>query len=100
MRWLAILLAGSRFLCAQIQNGPPLPYRVVEDWPQLPAGWNFGEVAAVDVDANDNVWVFSDGPHPVMQFDKVRQVSAGMARVSWQEASWLAGGPGWKCLDG
>jgi streptogramin lyase len=57
-------------LCAQIQTGPPLPYRVVEGWPQLPVGWNFGEVAAVDVDKNDNVWVFSDGPHPVMQFDK------------------------------
>lgn len=70
MKRLGILLATSTFLCAQIQTGPALPYRVVEGWPQLPAGWNFGEVAAVDVDTNDNVWVFSDGPHPVMQFDK------------------------------
>jgi hypothetical protein len=62
MRRLGILLATCTFLCAQIQTGPPLPYRVVEGWPQLPAGWNFGEVAAVDVDTNDNVWVFSDGP--------------------------------------
>jgi DNA-binding beta-propeller fold protein YncE len=70
MRRVGILLATCTFLCAQIQTGPPLPYRVVEGWPQLPAGWNFGEVAAVDVDKNDNVWVFSDGPHPVMQFDE------------------------------
>ena len=68
MRRLGILLATCTFLCAQIQTGAPLPYRVVEGWPELPAGWNFGEVAAVDVDKNDNVWVFSDGPHPVMQF--------------------------------
>ena len=71
MRRLGILLLPTcTFLCAQIQTGPPLPYRVVEGWPQLPTGWNFGEVAAVDVDTNDSVWVFSDGPHPVMQFDK------------------------------
>ncbi len=70
MRSLVIAFATCTLLSAQIQTGPPLPYQVVEGWPQLPAGWNFGEVAAVDVDRNDNVWVFSDGPHPVMQFDK------------------------------
>jgi hypothetical protein len=37
---------------------------------QLPPGWNFGEVAAVDVDRNDHVWVFSDGPHPVIEPDR------------------------------
>ena len=61
MRRLGILLATCTFLYAQIQTGPPLPYRVVESWPQLPAGWNFGEVAAVDVDKNNNVWVLATG---------------------------------------
>jgi sugar lactone lactonase YvrE len=70
MRRLFLLFATCACLSGQIQTGPPLPYRVVEGWPQLPSGWNFGEVAAVDVDRNDNVWVFSDGPHPVMEFDK------------------------------
>ena len=64
MRRLFLLFATCVCLSGQIQTGPPLPYRVVEGWPQLPSGWNFGEVAAVDVDRNDNVWVFSDGPHP------------------------------------
>jgi hypothetical protein len=68
MRRLGILLAACTVLCAQIQTSVPHPYRVVEGWPELPARWNFGEVAAVDVDKSDNVWVFSDGPHPVMQF--------------------------------
>src|SRR5271170_6912945 len=63
------------FLCAlaafgQIQSGPPLPHHVVKDWAQLPKGWNFGECSGVDVDANDNVWVFNRGAHPVIEFDK------------------------------
>jgi sugar lactone lactonase YvrE len=63
-----------------IQSGPPLPYQVVRDWPQLPEGWNFGEVAGVDVDEADNVWVYSRGPHPVIQFDK-----SGKFLRSWPE---------------
>jgi len=70
MRRLAILWAACTVLSAQVQTGPVLPYRAVEGWAQLPAGWNFGEVAAVDVDRNDNVWIFSDGPHPVLQLDR------------------------------
>ena len=33
------------------------PYRVVENWAQLPTGRPWGSTAAVDVDANDHVWV-------------------------------------------
>src|ERR1700733_3147751 len=70
MRRFLILIAASAVLCAQIQTGPALPYRAVEGWAQLPPGWNFGEVSAVDVDRSDNEWVFSDGPHPVIEFDR------------------------------
>jgi DNA-binding beta-propeller fold protein YncE len=80
MKSLGMLIAVSAVVWGQIQTGPPLSYRVVEGWPQLPTGWNFGEVAAVDVDARDNVWVFSDGPHPVMQFD-----SSGNFLRAWPE---------------
>ncbi|MDP8979627.1 MAG: peptidyl-alpha-hydroxyglycine alpha-amidating lyase family protein [Acidobacteriota bacterium] len=55
---------------AQLKTGPPLPYHAVEGWAKLPAGWNFGETSGVDIDRNDNVWVFNRGAHPVMQFDK------------------------------
>jgi hypothetical protein len=57
-----------------------LPYQVVRGWAQLPAGWNFGEVSAVDVDKNDNVWVFNRGPHPVIEFDK-----SGKMLQAWPE---------------
>lgn len=55
---------------AELQSGPPLDYRVVPGWAQLPKGWNFGECSGVDVDKDDNVWVFNRGAHPVIQFDK------------------------------
>jgi hypothetical protein len=65
------MLAAAFPALAELQTGPALPYHVVRDWAQLPAGWNFGEVSAVDVDKNDNVWVFNRGPHPVIQFDRL-----------------------------
>ncbi len=43
-------------------------------------GWNFGEVSAVDVDKNDNVWVFNRGPHPLIEFDK-----SGKMLQAWPE---------------
>src|SRR5207253_7915098 len=45
-------------------------YRIVEDWAKLPDGWSFKEVGAVGVDANDTVYVFNRGEHPVMVFDR------------------------------
>src|SRR5882724_2856936 len=45
-------------------------YRIVEDWAKLPDGWSFKEVGAVGVDANDNVYVFNRGDHPMMVFDR------------------------------
>lgn len=56
--------------CACFAQSQTLPHKLVPDWPQLPKGMNFGEVSGVDVDRNDNVWVFNRGPYPVIQFDK------------------------------
>jgi len=67
---LLLLLALMSPCFAELKSGPPLPYHPVPNWAQLPAGWNFGECAGVDVDRDDNVWVFNRGPHPVIQFDK------------------------------
>jgi DNA-binding beta-propeller fold protein YncE len=75
---LAVLVTLPAF--AQLQSGPPMNYSVVEGWAKLPAGWNFGETSGVDVDKNDNVWVFNRGPHPVMQFDK-----SGKMLRAWSE---------------
>ena len=75
------------------QTGPQLPHRVVENWPRLPSGWYLGEVAAVDVDADDNVWVFSRGAHPVIQFDESGEVLQVWSEFPVQEAHGLRVGP-------
>ena len=66
---LAVTFALAAAFAAP-KSGPPLPYKVVKDWAQLPKGWNFGECSGVAVDRQDNVWVFNRGKHPVIQFDK------------------------------
>ncbi|MEZ5400729.1 MAG: peptidyl-alpha-hydroxyglycine alpha-amidating lyase family protein [Bryobacteraceae bacterium] len=67
---LAAALLGLPLAAADLANAPKLPHKLVADWAQLPAGWNFGETSGVAVDKDDHVWVFNRGPHPVMEFDK------------------------------
>ena len=45
-------------------------YEQDDDWAKTPAGYEFPEAAGVEVDANDNVYVFNRGPHPVIVYDK------------------------------
>src|SRR5919109_158862 len=45
-------------------------YQVVENWAKLPGGWSFKEVGGVGADAQDNVYVFNRGVHPLMVFDR------------------------------
>ena len=45
-------------------------YEVAEGWGKLPDGWSFKEVAAVGCDANDNLYAFNRGEHPMIIFDK------------------------------
>ena len=45
-------------------------YEVAEGWGKLPDGWSYREAAAVGVDSNDNVYVFSRGEHPMIVFDR------------------------------
>ena len=40
-------------------------YEAVPDWGRLPEGWTLSDVAAVSVDARDNVYVFHRGEHPM-----------------------------------
>jgi hypothetical protein len=61
--FLSLLWAGSLALPAAAA-GPkdlPNPYRLVENWPTLPASMNggkWGEVIRVHVDVKGNVWIF------------------------------------------
>ena len=47
----------------------PNPYRLVENWAQLPSGMKWGAVISVDADANDNLWVFHRSTPPILKFD-------------------------------
>jgi peptidylamidoglycolate lyase len=77
---IVCLVFSSVLAAADLQSGPPLPHRLVADWVKLPAGWNLGECSGVDVDRDDNVWVFNRGPHTVIQFD-----SSGKFLKEWQD---------------
>lgn len=45
-------------------------YEVIDNWAKVPEGWSFREVGGVGADANDNVYVFNRGEHPIMVFDR------------------------------
>jgi DNA-binding beta-propeller fold protein YncE len=45
-------------------------YELVPDWAKLPNGWVFTQVAAVAVDADDNVYAFNRSEHPIIVFDR------------------------------
>jgi DNA-binding beta-propeller fold protein YncE len=55
-------------------------YAPVVGWGKLPPGWSFVEATAVAVDADDQVWVFNRGAHPVIVFDR-----EGTFKRSWGE---------------
>ena len=45
-------------------------YEEMADWAQLPDGWTFREVVDVAVDAQDRVYVFTRGDHPLIIFEQ------------------------------
>jgi hypothetical protein len=45
-------------------------YKVAPDWPKLPSNKRFVDTPGVCVDAQDNVYLFTRGPDPVMVFDR------------------------------
>jgi len=51
-----------------------------ENWGNLPEGWYYKEACAVDVDSNDNVYVFNRGNHPMIVFN-----SEGDVLRAWGE---------------
>ena len=85
---IALLFAAAvlQVAAAELKSGPPLDYRPVPGWAQLPKGWNFGECSGVDVDKDDNVWVYNRGTHPVMEFDKSGKLLQAWADVPVQSS--------------
>jgi len=72
-------MAALIAVCAAASYAQDNPYRVVEGWAKLPDGRTWGSTAAVDVDANDHIWVAERcGANscadsklaPIMEFDQ------------------------------
>jgi hypothetical protein len=45
-------------------------YELVRGWGELPEGWEWGQVAGVACDSQDNVHVYTRAEHPYMVFDR------------------------------
>ena len=61
-----------------------LPYTVDANWPHLPTGWNLQETPGVAVDANDHVYVFHRGEHPIIEL-----TPDGRVVRSWGEGMFI-----------
>ncbi len=86
---VAFMMLGGR-LCAQDKtdpNGAPNPYRMVENWAQLPEGRQWGAPIGVEVDHSDgkSIWVFDrcgsdtctgSNVAPIMKFNPSGKVVA------------------------
>ena len=71
----------------------PYIYEVAEPWAQLPDGWSFREVAAVGVDAQDQVYAFNRGAHPMMVFDRQGQFLRSWGEGVFTRAHGITMGP-------
>jgi DNA-binding beta-propeller fold protein YncE len=58
--------------CASLPAAEPgiADYRVVADWPRLPANVKLGAVSAVAADSAGNIYVFHRGQHPLLVFTR------------------------------
>ncbi|MBI4584959.1 MAG: hypothetical protein HY717_13180 [Planctomycetes bacterium] len=88
-RWIekgpAVLLRKPTGRLAAIGgNCREFGYEANDRWAKLPRGWAWTEVAAVAAGAQDLVYVFNRGEHPVMVFDR-----NGAFLRSWGEG-WFA----------
>jgi DNA-binding beta-propeller fold protein YncE len=68
----------------------PNPYRPVENWAQLPAGVQWGQVIAVKPDAHGNLWVFHRTDPAIMEFDPSGKYLKGFAAGMFVQAHGLS----------
>jgi len=79
-----ITLAAASYAAVDVSatNNLPNPYHAVENWAQLPAGMQWGQVIAVKPDAHGNLWVFHRSEPPILEFDAsgkfLKSFGAGM----------------------
>ena len=66
---LVAIIAAFAQVNAASTSDPPNPYSAVENWAQLPAGAQWGQVISVVPDAHGNIWVFHRSDPPILEFD-------------------------------
>ena len=84
---LAIGLVASAALAT---SDLPNPYRPVENWAQLPAGVQWGQVIGVKPDAHGNLWVFHRSDPAIMEFDSSGKYLKGFAAGMFVQAHGLS----------
>ncbi|HEV2985185.1 MAG TPA: hypothetical protein VGX46_12385 [Vicinamibacterales bacterium] len=52
----------------------PNPYHRVDNWEKVAPGFQWGTIAAVVPDGQDNLWVLQRGDPPILKFDKSGQL--------------------------
>jgi hypothetical protein len=70
-----------------------LTFEEHDDWAKLPQGWSFKEVADVAVDAEDRVYVFNRGAHPLIVFDREGNFLSSWGEGRFARPHALAFGP-------
>ncbi|MGA2714236.1 MAG: peptidyl-alpha-hydroxyglycine alpha-amidating lyase family protein [Bryobacteraceae bacterium] len=71
-------------------NNLPNPYHPVENWAQLPAGVQWGQVIGVQPDAHGNLWVFHRSDPAILEFDASGKYLKGFANGMFAQAHGLS----------
>src|SRR5271157_2006051 len=68
-----VMFAFLTSICAAADltasNNLPNPFHSVENWAQLPPGFQWGQVIQVQPDSHGNIWVFHRSDPPILEFD-------------------------------
>jgi DNA-binding beta-propeller fold protein YncE len=62
--------AATHSAVSSEEGTPPYSYDFDSAWGDLPSGWALGDVAAVGIDSDDNVYLFNRGEHPMIVLDR------------------------------
>jgi sugar lactone lactonase YvrE len=88
----AVTLIGGVYAAVNVAatNNLPNPYHPVENWAQLPAGVQWGQVIGVQPDAHGNLWVFHRSDPAILEFDASGKYLKGFANGMFAQAHGLA----------
>jgi streptogramin lyase len=88
----AVVLIGGVYAAVNTAatNNLPDPYKPVENWAQLPAGVQWGQVIGVQPDSHGNLWVFHRSDPAILEFDASGKYLKGFANGMFAQAHGLS----------